>query len=179
MRSPAEYDAIRASNRAALGLAGVGPSTPHASRVPLGVSGTDRIPLGVSGYGDGLIGAALGAAGPIRVSSEFPDVSVEWDPSQPGEAPQQEGSGVGWWLTTRVVRPKFQGAGVTYEPGAGHPNYSGIARALAWAAAFAAAAATAWVGWRAFGPRRRSNPRRVGSATRYYVVTSAGRRRVA
>lgn len=169
MRSPEEFDLIRASNRSALGLAGPGPSTPHA------------VPLGVSGLGDGFFGAALGAAGPIRVSSEFPDVAVEWDPSKPSESPQQEGSGFGWWLTTRVVRPRFEGAGVVYAPGDGYPNYAPYARALAWLAAIAGAVGAAWVGWRAFGPRRRANPsagRRWTSApcrhrTRYYVSRSA------
>lgn len=159
MRTPEEFDVIRAANRTALGLAGPGPSTP----------------LGVSGFGDGIMGAALGVAGPIRVSSAFPDVSVEWDPSRPSEAPQQEGSGIGWWLTTRVFRPKVEGAGMSYEPGRDHADYSGIARALAWAAAIAAAVGTAWVGWRAFGPRRRTNYARRVASTRYYVSRSARR----
>lgn len=125
--------------------------------------------LGVSGLGDGVLGSVLGAAGPIRVSSAFPATSIEWDPTTMSQ-PSQQGSGLGWWLTTRVVRPEVEVAGVRYAPGDGYPDMSGVARALAWAAAFAAAFGVAWVGWRAFGPRRRlANPRRR-VATSYRVV---------
>ena len=161
MRSPEEFERIREENRWSMGLAGY-----EGQRI-------NAVPLGRQGLGDGILGAALGAAGPVRVASAFPPFSYEWDPSAPSPPPQP--GGLGQWITEHVIRPEFEYAGLRYAPGEGKADYSGIALAGTVAVGLGLLGTLTWLVYRAFSNGRRSNPRRLRyETTRYYVVS--GRR---
>lgn len=165
MRSPEEFERIRAANRGTIGLAGAEPQFVRG------------VPLGRSGLGDGILGAALGAAGPVRVASAFPPFSVTWDPLTLTQ-PTQQGSWLSEWLTAHVIRPEVDFAGIRYAPGDGQADYSGVAIVGSVVLGIGVIGTIAWVLLRAFGKGRRTNPRRptrftTTTRTRYYVSRRA------
>jgi len=137
-RTRAEYDAIRAANRGALGLAGI-----------------PRIRVAGLGADIGVLGAAVQG---VNVKTSFPDTDLTWVPGQdqPAEGAQ---SGASDWILRHVIRPQgaiLTPAGpVTWNPYAADADYSGIAKIIAILLGAGFTFAVAWAIVRALWPTRR------------------------
>ena len=177
MRSPRDFELIRAANGSAMGMGDAGDDASNDLSVLGSVVGAG-VGVGLN-VGQGGVGAALGVLGPLTVASAFPQVSWSWDPSSvvtssatPG-APAQpapatgSSSWLGDWLNQHVIRPEFTWGPVRYAPGDGFADYSVPARFVAWGTGLAVVGGILWILVRAFSGRRgRANPHRY-SASRY------------
>lgn len=161
-RTRAELDAIRATNRQALGLADyLPPETQTAALAPYpgirvhaqGMAGT--VPGGMGGPMDLL----RGGFPPIKVGSAFPNVEYVFDPSKPGEAASTKpggDSGLAVWMNRHVFRPYVEAGPVKYSPGDGYADYSPVANVAAVGLAALGTGGVLWVLYRAFFGGKRS-----------------------
>lgn len=139
MMSRAELDAIRASNRARLGLAGY---TPRG--------------LGI----DTSAASVLFGNTSARVQTSFPETDFTWAPGV--TAPVQVDAGTPWgeWLLAHVVRPRVQVSMgdqvIELDPYRERKDYSGFAKFFALLAGAGTAFSLAWLLVRAFWPTRRA-----------------------
>lgn len=159
MRTRADLDAIRTSNRATLGMAGLGQSSPL----------------------DALVGQG-GAVRSVRLQTRFPSTDLTWRPGQTApDAGGQGGSGVPAWVLAHVVQPSAEietalGT-IRIDPYQGQSDYSQLVAAGLVVGGALTALGVAWVIARAFS--RRTNPRRIAVrrvSPRLVVYRSVGRR---
>lgn len=140
---------LRARNRAALGLSGLGACCASCERGgPCAGAGT---PKGLAGLAEGIPGGFGIPA--IGITTSFPPVSVAWAPGQTTPV-SQEGPGWGDWVLRHVVRPVVDVGGIRVAPFEAEANYSWLANLLALLGGAGAVAAGTYVLARAFGVRK-------------------------
>jgi hypothetical protein len=126
---------LRARNRAALGLSGLG---------DVGCCGCEP-----KGLGD-LVSMIPGGIPAVGIETSFPPMEVAWAPGQ-SEPVTKEGPAWGDWLLRHVVRPVVNVGGVRVEPYRDAADYSALANILALLGLAGAVGGGVYVLSRAFG----------------------------
>lgn len=135
---------LRARNRAALGLSGLGDVGCCSCEEPKGLGDlVSMIPGGIASVGIETSG----------IETSFPPMNVAWAPGQT-EPVTKEGPGWGDWLMRHVVRPVVTVGGVRVEPYKDSADFSAAANVLALLGLAGAVGGGVWVLSRAIGGGR-------------------------